>query len=63
MLTSVSSSILAPSVCSRASKVSREVFPDLWSVKEQESTAVRILLGLFILPYIHTRFKDVKRAR
>ena len=33
MLTSVSSSILAPSACSRASKMSREVFPDLWSIK------------------------------
>jgi len=36
LLTSVSSSILAPSACSRASRVSREEFPDLWSEMEKE---------------------------
>lgn len=48
ILTSVSSSILAPSACSSASKMSREVFPDLWSEKNKTegNTNVFILLDL-----------------
>lgn len=46
MLTSVSSSILAPSACSRASRVSSEEFPDLWSVKRQGG-AQTLLFGVY----------------
>lgn len=36
VITSVSSSILAPSACSRAKKMSSDVFPDFWSKVEKK---------------------------
>lgn len=45
-LTSVSSSILAPSACSRASRVSKELVPDLWSVKYQERNTTNVMIVL-----------------
>ena len=44
MLTSVSSSILAPSACSRASKVSREVLPELWSAEITRESIISLHL-------------------
>lgn len=48
MLTSVSSSILAPSACSRASKISREVFPDLLSATKREMKSTHVIILHFM---------------
>lgn len=41
LITSVSSSILAPSACSSASNVSKELFPDVWSVNKDRRSTMR----------------------
>ena len=46
LLTSVSSSILAPSACSSASRVSRDVFPEVWSEDKEESSHVNVVLEI-----------------